>query len=424
MRVVATTTNHPQTKKRMTKAMADIIRASLPGNRSEDDRPASGNNVIPFPRDWQASCDELPIWWDAEQVENYIASREQASLSMARAEEYRGHFGMAGDMPEQCFRDFARDNGVTLPDKLVHGTLHRFDPDDGGRRSDKGWCVFRGDFGIVGVWGTDIEEGVKWCAKKANGEDLTEAERQEQKKKADASKRQYEREKQRQHEEAAKKARDILDAATPALDSHPYLIYKCIRAYGLQLHEDKLVMPLQDEHGVIWSYQFITEEGDKRFPFGARKIGLCYIIGGPIGLDFAGVIYIAEGFATAATIHAATGAPCIVAIDCGNLLPVAKAWRAVRKKASFVICADSDAWTGHGGEKKAIEAAAAIDALVAVPVFTTPRTYGKSDFNDLAKFESLEAVKRCLADAKRQNQDPKSPNARLSSKPLSNDWHP
>ena len=167
-------------------------------------------------------------------------------------------FGMATDInPEQAFRDFARNHGVTLPQKLAYGKIQRFDPEDGGRKNDKGWCVFRGDFGKFGIWGTDIEEGVNWFAKKANGADLTEAERQAQKKQADAVKRQYEQEKRRLNKEAAKKARDILDAAAPAPDDHPYLLDKCVTAYGLKLHEGRLVMPLQDEHGVIWSCLFI-----------------------------------------------------------------------------------------------------------------------------------------------------------------------
>jgi hypothetical protein len=39
--------------------MADIIRASLPGNRSEDERPASDNNVIEFPRRLDARDAEI-----------------------------------------------------------------------------------------------------------------------------------------------------------------------------------------------------------------------------------------------------------------------------------------------------------------------------------------------------------------------------
>ena len=81
--------------------------------------------------------------------------------------------------------------------------------------------------------------------------------------------------------------------------------------------------------------------------------------------------YVGEGFATMATVHDASERPSIAAGDADNLLKVAKALREVpsHKKAPFVICADSDAWTGHPGEQKGIEAAIAIGAPMAVPVF-------------------------------------------------------
>ena len=35
------------------------------------------SNVIAFPREWQASCDELPIWWSAAQVAQYARSHRK-----------------------------------------------------------------------------------------------------------------------------------------------------------------------------------------------------------------------------------------------------------------------------------------------------------------------------------------------------------
>ena len=78
---------------------------------------------------------------------------------------------------------------------------------------------------------------------------------------------------------------------------------------------------------------------------------------------------------------------------------MAKALREVPslKKAPFTICADSDAWTpGDPGGTAALEAARAIDALIATPVFVQPRVYGQTDFNDLYRAESLDSVRRCL----------------------------
>ena len=115
---------------------------------------------------------------------------------------------------------------------------------------------------------------------------------------------------------------------------------KRVPAHGLKLHDGKLAMGLQDEHGIIWQLSAYRRKRREAFPLRRRK-HLSLIIGvDPIPLDFDGVIYVGEGFATMASVFAATGAPCIVALDCGKLLlAVAKALRAVRKKARFVICA-------------------------------------------------------------------------------------
>lgn len=63
---------------------------------------------------------------------------------------------------------------------------------------------------------------------------------------------------------------------------------------------------------------------DKLFLKGGRKSGLWHWCGDPAG---ASVLLIAEGYATAASLHQATGRPVAVAFDAGNLAHVAKALR-------------------------------------------------------------------------------------------------
>src|SRR5262249_61661538 len=87
------------------------------------------------------------------------------------------------------------------------------------------------------------------------------------------------------------------------------------------------------------------------------------------------VIYICEGFATAAAIHEATGRTVIAAIDCGNLKPVAERVRQKNPAAEIVICADDDWKTadkaiGNPGLHHARVAARAIGAAIAVPDFS------------------------------------------------------
>jgi hypothetical protein len=60
-------------------------------------------------------------------------------------------------------------------------------------------------------------------------------------------------------------------------------------------------VPIRDAAGELHSLQFIGASGTKRFLKGGRVVGLYFLIG------VAGkVICIAEGYATGASIHAAT----------------------------------------------------------------------------------------------------------------------
>ena len=131
-------------------------------------------------------------------------------------------------------------------------------------------------------------------------------------------------------------------------------------------------MPLRDPTtNRLLNLQFIGEAGSKRFLTGGRVKGCCFLIGEP-----GDVLCIAEGFATGASVHEATGYAVAVAFDCGNLQSVAEAMRARFPNARIVIAADDDYQTaGNPGLTKAREAAAAIGGSVAVPDFgATDRT--------------------------------------------------
>ena len=196
----------------------------------------------------------------------------------------------------------------------------------------------------------------------------------------------------------AKETAALLKKAEPAPDTHPYLVSKGVRAHGILQHDDKLLIPLQDGAGAVWSYQSIDANGEKLFPYCARKEGCFFVIG---KLDPTGEILIFEGFATAASVHEATEKSVVVALDCGNLRSVGDALKGKYPEALLVFCADSDAWTaGNPGENKAVAAARALGGKVAVPIFSKPRLAGQTDFNDLAAAEGQDAVRESIAKAK------------------------
>ena len=89
----------------------------------------------------------------------------------------------------------------------------------------------------------------------------------------------------------------------------------------------------------------------------------------------ADALCVAEGFATGASIHQATGHPVAVAFDAGNLEPVALALRQkLPAGVRLIICADDDRDTEittgcNPGRIKAQAAARAVRGFVALPTF-------------------------------------------------------
>lgn len=67
--------------------------------------------------------------------------------------------------------------------------------------------------------------------------------------------------------------------------------------------------------------QFIYEDGSKKFMTGSILKAGFFVCGNPAPES---LIYIAEGYATAATVAMVTGKPCVCAFNAGNLPPVTK----------------------------------------------------------------------------------------------------
>lgn len=294
------------------------------------------------------------------------------------------------------FREAIRSAGLNPPDEInPDGELHRFSS-NGTRGDTAGWYVLHGDgipAGVVGCFRSGMTEN--WRAD--IGRSMTDAERTQHLERLDAAKRQREQAKREMQEEARQRASDEWAAATPAPDSHPYLLRKCVKAHGLRVAADgRLLVPVRDQTGELLSLQFIAPDGEKRFLTGGRIAGGYFAIGKP-----GAVLCIAEGYATAATIHEATEHPVAVAFHAGNLEPVAQALRQKLPKVKLIVCADDDACTdGNPGLSKATSTARAVGGLVAVPDFGSDRPEKTTDFNDLAKHRGLEAVRVCIGKAR------------------------
>ncbi len=151
------------------------------------------------------------------------------------------------------------------------------------------------------------------------------------------------------------------------------------------------MVPLQDADGRIWSLQRIGKDGFKQFEEGGRVEGGHFVIG---DVRQPGPLLIAEGFATAATLHEMTGMAAIVAFNAGNLLPVAQTYRQLFPDRVITVAGDDD-WQRplqrdaqgrpkiNVGRVKAEEAAAAIGGQAVFPAFP-PDSLG-TDWNDLTR---------------------------------------
>lgn len=185
-----------------------------------------------------------------------------------------------------------------------------------------------------------------------------------------------------------------------------YLKRKAVGAYGVRFAPSgagTMAVPMTDASGKVWGIQIIRgkDRGKKLekqyWPAGLTKVGKYHLLGGiPRG-----VVLVAEGYATGATLHQATGLPVVVAFDAGNLLPVAEAIKKAYRGARILVCADDDYQTeGNPGVAAAENAALAVAGAVAVPAFTVDREGKKlTDFNDLAALEG-ESVVRAQIEAR------------------------
>ena len=123
---------------------------------------------------------------------------------------------------------------------------------------------------------------------------------------------------------------------TPEL--HPYLTRKRIKQHTAIIDEGDLHIRIINNQGKVVGTQFIDESGKKKFNYGLDYKGCFHVVGGPIQDK----CYIAEGFATAASVYEATGTPCVHALNASNITNVITALREVKPETRFIVAGDND----------------------------------------------------------------------------------
>lgn len=287
-----------------------------------------------------------------------------------------------------------------------------------GDREKRGWYMLhelqtqRGDLLIVGSYGVwrGRDNGATRVELRQN--ELTREQMDALRKRLAEDRKRADVQRKIEAERAAQRAAAGWARCSPTGDCE-YLARKGVGAHGLRFSPSgACVVPMTDTAGRIHGLQIIrTAAGAKAakrpqkefWPAGLAKRGHFHLLGGIPS----GIVLVAEGYATAATLHEATGYPVAVAFDAGNLAPVAAALRDRYKLAKILICADDDEFSpGNPGVNAASAAALEVGGAWVRPTFADEaarreafelRGVKLSDYNDLAATEGLHVVREQVA---------------------------
>ncbi len=188
-----------------------------------------------------------------------------------------------------------------------------------------------------------------------------------------------------------------------------YLIAKGLDGFLLPcLPDGSILLSLVDESGYVAAAQTITPQGEKKVLYGSAKRGAWHLVNQPQEVK---EIIIGEGLATTLTAHLMRpGALAVVALDAGNLLPVAETMRQRHPDAAIIIAGDND-WHEPGalddngkpkvnsGKIFADKAAEAINGWVSLPP-----TSHKADWDDYRQQNGLESATAVFNDSLYQPQ--------------------
>ncbi|MBE0454856.1 MAG: DNA primase [Roseovarius sp.] len=325
-----------------------------------------------------------------------------------------------------------------------------------GTRERKGWYILHelrlddGTLLLVGSYGIWLgqDNGAKKVELKKR--QLTDDQRAAMKARLAEDRKKAKQQRDREAARAAQRANaawlKCADTWTPPggvpTSTNGYLMRKGVKAHGVRFSAaGVMVVPMMDNQGRAHGVQFVYDKAsadhathikknegqDKKFwPFGMQMAGKYFLIGP--SPDITGIVLVAEGYATAATLLEATGLPVAVSFTAGNMQPVGAELRKRYKRARLLFCADDDAYgkcpsckkltpqptetCAHCGEeipklKNAGVTAADLAALAipnsayVVPTFTDEEARRVkameqgikiSDFNDLQQAETSASV--------------------------------
>lgn len=275
------------------------------------------------------------------------------------------------------FMAFAESKGLPLDqvDVLPDGQWHSFNDPEGSCSNSNARYILSDDpwSGAIGTHsgGWHCESWRPDGSSKLTSSEWEEIHQKQERRKS---------EQEIKYDQAAERASKHYGAGKQASLSHPYLVRKGVKPYGIKQHGEDILIPIYNLKQQIQTLQIINPDGKKKLFPGGKKQGGFHIVG-----DWTSnlKLYVAEGWATAATVHEITGEPCACAVDCGNLEPAIAALKEwLSPSWEFCIAADND-WetTGNPGLTKALQTALKHQTDLWCPPFTEADK-GLSDWND------------------------------------------
>jgi putative DNA primase/helicase len=301
---------------------------------------------------------------------------------------------------EEEFRSAMSQAGIDQPPSkiIADGKFHSFPSTHKGKHNQDCRYIFHGTHGYFCDWSKGIEG--EWSILHNPKSKLSPSERgiiQKDIEKTELYVRDY---KARIHNEVAQKAQEKW-AKLAETGHSKYLERKQVEAFGIRFGQNYIAIPLRDIDGKIYNLQKIFDkkrdglDTDKVFMKEGCKNGCFHVLG---TLRDGETFYVCEGYATAASIHMATGGIVVVAFDCYNLEPVVVALRQKYLVNRIIVCADDDQWKpsiGNIGRKTADMVGKKYGCMVVYPTFRSVDTK-PTDFNDLHCLEGLQTVKNQL----------------------------
>lgn len=291
------------------------------------------------------------------------------------------------------FIEALAEHGLHPSSVLQDGRMHRFDTEKKGKKN--GWYILYPEgYGAFGDWGMGLKRGF---SDKGHRE-FTEEDRRKQR---EERQRRILEKLELQHL-AAIKAQAMWASGIEEPKDHPYLTRKNIGAYKIRMLGGNLLIPMGDDTGTLVNVQTIPHSGTPKLFQKEAKVYGCYHSFGSGG----NIIYICEGYATAAEVYEAMGGNVVVAFTASNLAPVTEVMRRKYPDHKIKVIADNDQGKKkHDGTEfnpgiEAAQKASEYGADIIIPQFTLEEGIDKkySDFNDYAKAHGKDAVRQALTE--------------------------